>query len=378
MAIGSGYIQGSETTQRESLLDEIVIRSQAETPLISTLPTFEMANRVTEWSVDRPYTSTDGVRQIGTPHENARAEGAEFTYRAASYPTRLKCIAEINHFGFAMSETDRQAVMAGMSSSFDYRSSQLYTTLLNNMETTLMYGIGSPVTDGSTTDERRTQGLISWSAWTGLHRMTGNTNTIEDPYAVQIASDYQSVFFNANRAKLSRKMFYNKLVATLLRAGARMDVPWIFHAGYKTMSLIADFLMDPSGAQINQRNVGAAEGTGYDYISYMRLPSGHYVGFRTNRYLDAEGSTFTIGPADYTPGSPASSPLSSAAGNLTFQGDQTVIGYEPGTVSIGYVRAPHFKNVPTTGDYSQLVALSEFALRVKTPLAVGGIGNAGD
>lgn len=375
----SGYLTGSEVTQRESLSNEIVIRSQAETPLISTLPTFDMPNRVHEWSVDRPFTGTDNVRSLSDPHANGRYEGDDFVYRSAIYPTRLKCVAEINHFGFKISETDRVATIAGMDNPFDYRASQLFTTLLNNMENTLLNGTGSPVTDGSATDERRTQGLITWAALTGLERMSGSSNTtgISDNYGVTIHPDYWSVFYNANRAKLTRKMLYNKVLATLLRAGGRLDTPWVFHAGYKTMSLIADFLMDPAGAQINQRNLGADEGGGYDYISWMKMPSGHIVGFRTNRYLDAEGLTYSIGPASYTPGTPSGG-LGASYGDLTFQGDQTLIGYEPGSVSIGYVRAPHFKNVPSAGDYAQLVAVSEFALRVKSPLCVAGIGNCGD
>lgn len=375
MAFSGGYLSGSETTQPESLLNEVIVRSAAETPLLATLPTFSMPNRVMEWSLDRPYTSSDGVRNIGSPHENSRAEGAEFTTRTAFYPTRVKTIAEIQHFGFQISRSDRLAKIAGRDDTFDYRASQLTTTLLNNMENTLMYGQGSPTTDGSTGDERRTQGLISSSAWTGLERMSGSSlNAVTDPYGVSIPSDHWSVFFDANRAPLSRKMLYNKVIATLLRAGGRLDTPWVFHAGYKTMSLISDFMMDPTGAQINQRNIGADAGGGYDYVSWMKMPSGHMVSFRTNRYLDVEGSTFTVAEGNYTPGAPAS-PTSVA--DVTFQGDQTLIGWEPGTVSVGYYDAPHFVNVPTTGDYSQLQAVAEFCLRVKSPLCVAGIGNCG-
>lgn len=379
MAFTNGYLVGSETTERESLLSDIVVRSQAETPLLATLPTFQMDNRVTEWSLDRPYTSTDAVRNIGSPHANSKLEAAEFSQRTAHYATRVRCMAEIQHFSQDISRTDMRAKIAGVSDTFDYRASQLSTILLNNMENTLMYGQGSPTTTGATSpDIRKTQGLLFSSAWTGLERMSGSSlDNITDPYGVSIPSDYWSVFYNANRSPLSRRMLYNKVMATLLRSGARMDTPWIFHAGYKSMALIADFLTDASGASINDRNIAASAGGGYDYISWMKMPSGHKVGFRTNRYLDVEGSTFSIDNTDYptgTPGDPASPGGVSAT---TFQGDQTIIGYEPGTVSIGYIDAPHFVNVPTTGDYARLAVLSEFALRVKSPLCVAGIGNCG-
>lgn len=375
MTFSSGYLTGSETTQPEALLNDIVVRHPAETPLLASLPTFQMSNRVVEWSLDRPYTSADAVRNIGAPHENSRSEAAEWTTKAAHYAVRPRCIAEIQHFGMQISRSDMRATVAGVNSTFDYRAAQLSTTLLNNIENTLMYGQGSPVTDGSTADERRTMGLLFATAITGLERMSGSTlDNITDPYGIAIPSDFWSVFYNANRTPLSRRMLYNKVMAPLLRAGGRLETPWIYHVGYKTMSSVADFLVDPSGAQINERSVSAEGGMGYDYIAWMKMPSGHRVGFRTNRYLDVEGSTFTVDNSDYTPGAPASP---GAVGSVTFQGDQTIVGYEPGTVSIGWYDAPHFVNVPTTGDYAQLQAVAEFALRVKTPLAVAGIGNCG-
>lgn len=377
MAFSGGYLTGSETTQREALLGEIVVRSPAETPLLATLPSFTMKNRVTEWSLDRPYTSSDAVRNIGAPHGNSRAEGAEFTTRTAHYAVRPRCIAEIQHFGMQITRTDMRAIVAGVDDTFDYRAAQLSTTLMNNMENTLMYGQGNPETDGSSAPPagnlRQTQGLLFNSAWTGLERMSGSSlDAITDPYGISIPSDFWSVFYDANRSPLSRRMLYNKLLATILRAGGRLDIPWIFHVGYKTMALVADFLMDPAGNNINERNIGAAEAGGYDYIAWMKFPSGHRVGFRTNRYLDVEGSTFSV---DNSPASPVSA--SPGGISTTFQGDQTIIGYEPGSVSIGYIDAPHFVNVPVTGDYAQLQAVSEFALRVKSPLCVAGIGNCG-
>ena len=377
MAFTNGYLSGSETTEREFLLNEIVVRSPAETPFLATLPTFTMDRRYVEWSLDRPYTSTDAVRNIGAPHENSRAEGADFSQRTAHYAVRPRAIAEIQHFSFDISRTDMRAVVAGVSDTFDYRSSQLATTLLNNMETTVVYGQGSPETSGESTDERRTQGIIFNSAWTGLERTSGSSlDNITDPTGVAIPSDFWSVFYNANRSPLTRRMLYNQVMATSMRAGGRWESPWIFHCGYKTMGLVADFLMDPAGGQINDRNVSAESGMGYDFIAWMRMPSGHRVGFRTNRYMDVEGSTYTVDPSggSYTPGAPASP---GGQGSVTFQGDQTIIGYEPGSVSIGYVDAPHFVNVPTDGDYARLAVVSEFAVRVKSPLCVAGIGNCG-
>src|SRR5688572_16858870 len=207
MAFGSGYLSGDETTQRESLLDTITVRSPAETPLLRQLPRFDMPNRVHEWSIDEPFKATENARSPGSPHENSRLEAADFSYRTAFYPTRLKTIAEINHFGMEMSNTDRTVVAAGMPSTHGYRAGQLFALLLNNMETILHYGTCSPETDGSTPDERRTQGIIYNAAWTGLERMSGSTaDSIPDPYNVRIPSAFWSVFYNANHSTLSRTM----------------------------------------------------------------------------------------------------------------------------------------------------------------------------
>lgn len=373
MAFGSGYLSGDETTQRESLLDTITVRSPAETPLLRQLPRFDMPNRVHEWSIDEPFKSTENARSPGSPHENSRLEAAEFSYRTAFYPTRLKTIAEINHFGMEISNTDRTVVAAGMPSTTGYRSGQLFALLLNNMETIGMYGTGSPETDGSGTDERRTQGLIYNAAWTGLERSSGSTaDSIPDPYGVRIPSAFWSVFYDANHSNLTRSMLYGNVIVPLLNAGARLDTPWVFHAGYKTMQAIASFLTDASGNSINDRNIDASAGGGYDFISWLKVPSGHTVGFRTNRYLSLAGQTYSVDNANYTPGSPSSP---GSVGSKTFQGDETIIGWEPGTVSIGFVRPPHFMKVETTGDYTRTAAIAEFAIRVKHPLCIAGIGN---
>ena len=373
------YISGSETTQRESLVDTITVRSPAATPLLRALPQTYIPNRVHEWSIDEPFKSTDNVRLPGSPHDNGRYEGAtSFTARTPYYPTRLKAICEINHFAFDISNTDRTVVAAGMDSTFDYRSGQLFAMLLNNIENTLMYGTGSTVTDGSATNERRMQGLISWAAHTGLERVhgTGTPDNITDPYGTAIPSGFYSTFYDAAGQNLSRSMFYNKMMATAMRAGSDFSDPWVFHAGYKTMGLISQFLTDPAGQPINQRNIDASAGGGYDYINWLKVPSGEIVGFRTNRNLNLEGSTFTADPSGtgtiFTPGSPVSP---GTVTTRTFQADETIIGYEPGAVSICWLRPPHFMNVPVAGDYSQVAAIAEFTLRVKHPLCVAGIGN---
>jgi hypothetical protein len=374
MAFTAGYLSGNETIQPEALLGEIVVRSQAETPLLSTLPTFKMTNRVTEWGLDRPFTSTDGVRNIGAPHTNTRLEAADWTQRTPHYEVRPRCIAEIKHFGFRISRSDQRAILAGDTKPFARRSSQLGTTLLNEIENTAMYGQGSPETSG-VTNERMTMGLLFGAAWTGLERLADSTlDAISDPYNISIPSDMWSVFYNANRTPLSRRMLYDKVMTRILGAGGDMSTPWIFHAGYGTLGLIADFLQDPSGAQINQRTIDAAAGEGHDFIAYMRMPSGHRVGFRSNRYLHVPGSTFSVNNQDFTPGAPTSP---GSVGSVTFQGHQTLIGWEPGTVSIGWYEAPHFVNVPTTGDYAELQAVAEFAVRIKAPLCVAGVGNCG-
>lgn len=376
MAFGTGYLSGSETTQRESLLDTITVRSPADTPLLRMLPRFDMPNRVHEWSIDEPFSSADGVRSPGSPHENSRVEAAEYTYRTATYPTRLRCIAEINHFGLEISGSDRPATVAGMDSTYDYRAGQLFATLVNNFENLLHYGQGSPTTTGHAGggDERRLQGLIYWAAITGLERMSGSSlNAISDPYNISIPSSFWSVFYNANGANLSRTMLSSKVLATLLRAGGRLDNNWVFLGGYKLMNLIAQFFMDPSGVPVNQRNIDASAGGGYDHISWMKTPTGHIVGFRTDRYLDMEGQTFSINNSDFTPGAPTSP---GSVGAVTFQGDETLIGWEPNTVSVGFYRPPHFEQVATTGDYTRTNAIVEGSLRVKHPLCVAGIGNA--
>jgi len=359
------YFSGNETTEREHLLDTITVRAAYMTPLLRQLPHKTIPNRIHEYSIDEPFQSSEGARNYSDPHANTKAEGAEFGYRDPFYPVRLKAIAEIQHFGMEMSGTDRTVNMAGADSTFDYRSGQLFTLLMNSIDHTLMYGQGSPETSGeagaSPLDERRTQGLIHWSAWTGLERTSGSTlDNVTDPYGVPIPSSMWSTF-------------YNNILSSALNAGSDFETsPWIFQCGYRLMGKVARFLIADGAIPLNDRNRGADDGMGSDYLNYFRFPSGHVVGFRTNRWLNETGSTFSVDNSSYTPGTPSSP---GSTGSTTMYADQTMIGYEPGSVSIGWLREPGFRKVETTGDYSRLAAVAEFLLEVRHPLCVAGGAN---
>lgn len=369
------YFSGSEVTERESLLDTLSILEPAQTPLLRSLPHMSIDRRLVEFPIDRYFQDSDNIRSTADPHQNTRSEGADWVEDVADYPIRLRALAQIDHFSKKVSNSDRVAILAGVTNPFDYRAHQLFIKLLNQIELILMYGWGSPVTDGSTTDERRTQGLLFWTAWTGLERMAGSTKSdITDPYGVQIPANYWSVFYNAAGASVTRSMLYNKLLATVRRVGGNPDGS-IMHVGFKMKNLIADFGILPSGAEVNRREVQASELMTYDDIDWIRTPQG-LIGFRTNLYLDLEGNTFVVdntGPsASYTPGSPSSP----GGQSVTFQSDETMVGWQPGYVSVGWYRQPHYQAVPTQGDYSWVAAAAEYALVVRHPKAVWGIGNA--
>lgn len=376
------YITGNETTRPERLLDTIMVRAAYETPLVSRLPHESTPHIITEWSMDEPFQASEGVRDITTPHADTRREGADFAYRTPNYPVRARTIAEIKHHGMEMSGSDRSAMIAGAENPWDWRSGQLFTKHLNSIDNTLMYGLGSPETGGAvaasggttTGDERRTQGLICSAAWTGLERTqgTGAKTQIEDPYGITIPASMWSVFYNANHANVTLDMFYNNLISPLLTAGADLDTtPWVFECGYRVMSRVARFLIADGGVLLNERTRNADETMGSDYLNVFRLASGHVVSFRTNRWLNDTADTFVINNQDYTPGSPTAE----GSANVTFDGDQTIIGHEPGSVKILWYREPGFRDVATNGDYSRIAVVSEFALKVDHPLCVGGIGN---
>jgi hypothetical protein len=368
------YFSGSETTERESLLDTVAIRYPAETPLLRTLPSTTLDRRIVEYPIDRPFQASDNVRSPSAPNTNTRAEGASWVVDGSDFPVKLRAICEINHFSKQISNSDLPAILAGVTNTFDYRVHQTFVKLLNNIETVLMYGAGSPETSGSAADERNAQGLIYWAGWTGLERIHGNgvPTTMSDPYGISIPSDYWSVFFNAQGSNLSRQMLYNRLLASFARAGGHVD-GLLFHVGFKLKNLIADYGTRPDGSDVNKRNVPADALMTYDDIDWIRTSLG-IIGFRTNRYLDIEGSTYTIDPsgASYTPGSP--SPAGTVT-SQTFQADETMVGFEPGQVAVGWYRAPQYEMVPTTGDFKQFACVAEYTLVVRHPLCVLGAGN---
>ena len=371
------YFSGSETTRRERLLDAIMVRAAYQTPLVSRLPHETTSHIITEWSMDEPFQASEGVRTISSPHSDTRAEGTDFSYRTPFYPVRARTVAEIKHHGMEMSGSDRPAVIAGMENPWDYRSGQLFTKHLNSIDNTLMYGLGAPETSGSGTDERKTQGLISNAAWTGLERSHGTAGRteIEDVYGVKIPSSMWSVFHDANHSAVTLDSFYTNLITPLLTAGADLETnPWTFQCGYRVMQRVARFLIADGGVLLNERNRNADDASGSDYVNVFRLASGHTVSFRTNRWLNESSSTYSINNKEYTGYTP-STPSEPGTQERTLYGDQTIIGHEPGSVKILWYREPGFRNVATDGDYSRVACVSEFALKVDHPLCVGGMAN---
>lgn len=366
------YFSGDTTTRRESLKDTIIDRAASSTPLVAQLPQVSVNHTVVEWSADEPFQSGESVRSIGSPHLHTRREGADFVYREPFEPVRLRAIAQIDHEGMEMSNTRRAALIAGQSSPFDYEAGKLGTKLMNRIDNNLHYAQGSPTTSGKT-DERRTQGLIYNSAWTGLERCHGTKTSIEDPYGITIPGQMFSVFYDLNHSQtINSTVFYNQIFGRALNAGANFDTaPWTFHVGISAMQPVARFLIAEGGTPINDRNVDASAGMGYDFMTSLRLPSGHIVNFRVNRWLDERSSTFSVNNTDYTPGSPTAE----GSINRTFSGDQTMIGWEPGRVRIGWYREPAFRKVETAGDFTRVAIVAEYMLQVDHPLCAIGAGN---
>lgn len=369
------YVTGSETVRHESLLDQIKVRSAFQTPLLSRLPHETITHIQPEWPIDEPFTASDGVRDIANPHADSRLEGANFTFETPNYEVRMKAIAEIKSHGVEMSGSDRAAVIAGMNDPWDYRVGKTFTKHLNSIDNTLMYGTGSPEL-GGTTNERRTEGLIQSSAWTGLERVhgTASPSTMVDVYNTQIPASMWSVFKDLEHSNITLESFYNDLIAVLLTAGADMETSnWNFQCGYRVMQRVARFLIADGGLALADRNQSSEDTMGRDYLNAFKLASGDVVTFRTNRWLNETDDTFTVNNLDSTPTTPTAG--FEGTQNRTFYGDQTIIGHEPGCVKVGWYREPGFREIDTAGDFSQIACVSEFALLRDHPLSVAGMGN---
>lgn len=367
--MAAGYFSGREVTERESLADTLSILSPAEAPLLRTLPSRTMNRRIEEWSVD----TYEIDRAPSNPHANTRLESSDFTLLPADsadgiYPTRLRAIAEINHFGLRVSDSDREAIVAGISNTFDYRAHKTYVRLLNNIETVLMFGTGGTETSGESPTTRKAQGLLYWTAWGGQERMhgPGTGSPIADPYGISLKQELWPTFFDAAGSNLTKSMLYNRILATAARNGFLVPGA-IFHVGFKLKNLIADFGVNAAGNNVNERTMAASELGFFDSVDWIRTPLG-IVGFRTNRYLDIEGSTVTINGT--------SGPAPTGHVSRTYAADEIMLGMMAGGyVSVGWYREPYWKQIPTSGDYSALGCVAEYSLVVRNPIALCGGGN---
>jgi hypothetical protein len=366
------YLTGSEPTRRESLADTIAVRTPASIPMIARFPNVTIPSTVIEWSLDEHFVASENVRSISNPHGNTKLEGASYSFDTERYPRRVKAMTEIQHRAIEISGSDLKADIAGMTSTLDYRSSQMVTRLLNSIDNVLLYGTGGPVTDGSSGVARKCQGLLWWAAHSGLERTAGSATTLTDPYGNTLTSGLFSVFVDFQNTAITGDSFYNNLVARIRRAGGDTSVPWVYQCGTRTMGRVAKFLMTDSGAMLNERNISADEARGVDHLVVLRLPDGSIAHFRVNHWLDAGGSTFTVNNTAYTPGTPANP----GTINKTFQGDQTILAHRPGSAQVCWYREPGFKPDPYTGkDTHALAVEAEFTLKVAHPLDVAGAGN---
>lgn len=369
------YFTGNETVRPERLLDYVVVRSAFDTPLLARLPHEKTDHIVTEWTLDEPYTASDTVRSISSPHANTKHEGADYSYRDPNYEVKTKCIAEVQHHALEMSGSDRAARLAGAEMPWDKRVGQLTTMHFNSLDNTGMYGLGGPSVDGQlTADEpRKMEGLISHAAWTGLERMHGSQTSLTMVNGVNVPASMYSVFYDANHANITLDMLYNNLWSPLAAAGGSIDnAPWVFQCGYRVMGRVARFLISSGGILLNERTRSADDARGSDFVNVFQLASGQTVSFRVNRWLEDSADTFTINNTDFTPGTPAPE----GTQNRSFYGNQTIIGHEAGAVRWLWYREPGYDLPARSGDYSRLAIVSEGCLQFDHPLCVAGIGNA--
>lgn len=365
------------TTRRERLLNYITVRHAHMVPLVSVLPRETTTHTVTEHIVDAPFASGDSIRAINTPHANSRLEGADFTDVDIGQPTRLRCITEIKHRAAKMVGSAIPAVIAGADNPWDLNTGKLFTQLINELDNTAMYGMGSPETAGHTTNPRQMLGMVGWAAVTGLERMHGSgvPDAITDPYGVNIPKAYWSVFYDADHKNLTSDLMFNNIMVPLLRNGAQMsgDRGWTWMVGYQLMGRISRFINPEGYVTLETKNRDADSSKGSDHMTVFRFPTGEIATFMTNRWLDVHDLTYSWSTTDpVSPGTPTS-PGTVAA--KTFDGNATMIGWEPGRARMLYYRDPAFRKIETAGDFSRVAALLEATVQVDSPLCIGGGGN---
>jgi hypothetical protein len=364
------------TLRRERLLNFITVRFAHMVPLLSILPRGTATHTVTEYGVDAPFAAGDAIRDISDPHATAKLEGATFTDDDLGQPTKLRCITEIKSRSHKMTGSAIPANVAGMNNPWDYNSGKLFTKLLNSLDNTLMYGLGSPEVNG-TTNARQMLGLIGWAAVTGLERShgAGTEDAITDPYGINIPKAYWSVFYDAEHKNLTSDLMFQQIMVPLLRNGALMDGEkgWVWQVGYELMGRVSRFINPEGFVTLETKNRDADASRGQDYMTTFKFPTGQIATFMTNRWLDVHDLTYEFGSADpVTPGTPTS-PGTVAA--RTFDGNATMIGHEPGRAQLLFYREPGFRPLPSDGDFSRIGALLEATLQVDSPLCVGGGGN---
>ncbi len=327
--------------------------------------------------IDRSTTAASGVDSL------ALGPGQSTTVRNAKYPAQLFTRLQTYHEGVATARESQQIMLYGVSDAHDYGIDNLLVRHVDIWERILHFGKGTEDTAGvggtPANPVPKTQGLLSWAAWTGLERRHGTNGSIVSvgDGMNRIGRTYWTSFYDANGTPMSRDLFYNQIIGPAWDLGQDTDGAFVL-CGPKLMNTFADFNFVPGRGVINERNIDARDHRIEDIIQVIQTPANGLLYLTPDRFLGIQGAQRTYDNTGFALGSGAS--ITAADNyrgtiNKTIYTDETVLTVMPSKFYIPTMLGISYKDLSTDGDYQLGMLVAQKGLACKHTFGVSGATN---
>jgi len=331
------------------------------------------------------YHDIDRSASATTLTNFALQAGQATTVAAAKYPDRLFTRLQTFHEGLAVSRESQQIKLYGVTDAADYGLDNLLVRHMDIWERILHFSQGTEDLTGAAGTpagpKPRTQGLISWAAWTGLERRhaTSAVPTVVGDGLQGIKKTYWTSFYNAGGTPLSRDLLYNQIIGPAWTLGHDSDGAMLM-CGPKMMNSFADFNFVPGRGVINEREIPARDQAIEDIVTVITTPANGTLFLVPDRYLGIEGASIVYDNTTFArPTTEAASDnlrgTISAANNGTVYVDETILSVMPSKFKIQTMQGLSYKPLSTDGDYALGMLVAQKGLSCQNLFGICGATN---
>lgn len=362
-----------EPTVREDLTDRIINASPADTVKWQMLGRVGCTQPKFDWINDNLNHNEDV--DTTTLQNEVRFENQDWgNFRTIQARKRLFNYCEIQSEEVDVSATILASTVAGTSNELTTQTTKAYKELGVKMEKHLSWGrgdAGDDDQDGAATSKRRTQGMYTAIAMSGLGIAHGTANSKID-YTTTVGghsaptnvltlersrncnAHFRDLAITTAGASMTLDQLYTEIIQPAVRNGFIVQDAICF-VGLMGRMLFGRFASETQAgrAVINQRNISAEAMRIVDRIDSITTPYGtFFIAF--DRQLEPRDPTksVTFNAADYS--------SDSTGGNHTAPRNECFFMVQPAYFRNRILRGVHYQNLPNVSDGVKVGIVTEW------------------